>query len=105
MTLAGRRQVVVGHRMVRDGAQVALGYVLVPYPLGFVDARSLLVAPARLVDAVVAEGYESPAGAAHLAQLEALARESAGIPYEEYAQGVALLQGLAQEGGTHGGQA
>lgn len=52
--MGGRRYVVVGHRLVRDGDGVATDYLTVPYPLGFVGAESLQVLPASAVEAVVA---------------------------------------------------
>lgn len=102
--LGKRRFVVVGHRMVRDGVGVGVGYVLVPYPLGFVDVESLSVVPASLVGVgdVVAEGFANEAGERLLAELAELARVSAGIPYEEFTQGATLLAGLAREGGSDG---
>lgn len=95
-----RRYVVVGHRLVPDGAGMAAGYVLVPYPLGFVDADSLSVVAVRRVDKVVAEGFETAAGDAHLASVAALAQESAGLTAAEYEQGAQLLRAFAREGGA-----
>ena len=59
----GRRYVVVGHRLVRDGDGVATGYLTVPYPLGFVGAESLQVLPASAVEAVVASAPDATDGA------------------------------------------
>ena len=83
--------------MCRDGAQVGMGYVVVPYPLGFVGINSLSVVPARAVGRVAADGLMTDVGRAHLGELEKLARESEGISYNEYADNVLLLQGMAKE--------
>lgn len=84
--------------MTRDGEGTGIGYVLVPYPLGFVSSESLALVPASQATEVVAMGYANEAGDAYLAQCEELARESSDIPYEAYAHNVALLQQLAAEG-------
>lgn len=81
---------------------MAVGYVLVPYPLGFVGPESLSVVPASLVGQAVAEGYVADAGGRHLADLAELARATAGVPADEYAESLRLLRDFAQEGGTHG---
>ena len=90
--------VVISHRMTRDGAQMGVGYLCVPYPLGFVDQNSLLMIPASRVDSLIHEGFANEAGSQYLAQLEAVAQEVVGLPYHEYADSVLLLRGLAQEG-------
>ena len=102
VAIDGRRFVVIGQRLTRDGENVGAGYVLVPYPLGFVDADSLAVVPASRVSEIVAEGFESDTGADHLAQFEEFADALADTPYSEYASSVQLLQDFAREGGING---
>lgn len=87
--------------MTRDGFDAGMGYVVVPYPLGFVDAGSISLVPASSVQEVVAEGLASEAGDAHLEQLQELARAGEGIPYDEYEASVRLLRDFAQEGAAH----
>lgn len=100
-----RRYVVAGHRMTRDGEGMGIGYVVVPYPLGFVSADSLVLVPASQVSEIVAAGYANEVSDAYLARYDELAAESAEIPYEAYAHNVSLLQGLANEGLCQGGGA
>lgn len=95
-----RRYVVAGHRMTRSGFDVGMGYVLVPYPLGFTDANSISLVPVDAVHQIVTEGFANKAGIAHLAQLEELAQASEGISYEDYEASVRLLHYFAQEGGS-----
>lgn len=102
VAIGARRFVVVGHRLTRDGVTVGAGYALVPYPLGFVDAGSLTVAPASSVDEVVCAGYANEATAAYLEEFEALAQANADVPYDEYAESVRLLQDFAREEAHHG---
>lgn len=102
MAIDGKRYVVIGHRMTRDGEKVAAGYVLVPYPFGFADAQSLAVVPVGRVDELVAEGFKNDAASEHLAQFEGFAETLADTPYSEYASGVQLLQDFAKEGGLNG---
>lgn len=84
--------------MTQDGEGTGIGYVVVPYPLGFVSADSLALVPASQVTEAIAAGYANEAGDAYLARYDELAGESADIPYEAYAHNVTLLQGLASEG-------
>lgn len=102
LAVGERKFVVVGHRMTRDGDRVAAGYMVVPYPLGFVDADSLAVIPARAADALVAAGFANEAGTVYLERFEALAQASDGIAYEEYAESMRLLGDFVREGGQHG---
>lgn len=81
---------------------VGAGYVLVPYPLGFVDADSLTVVPASAVDEVVVAGFADQATTSYLAQFEALAQASAGIPYSEYVESERLLRDFAAQEVRHG---
>lgn len=101
VSIDDRRFVVIGHRMTREGEGVGAGYVLVPYPLGFVDANSLFEVPASRVGEVVAKGLSNDDGVAHVAQLEELAQAMGDITYAEYASGVQLLHDFAQEGGAN----
>lgn len=98
VTIGERRYVVAGHRLVRDGEGMGPGYVLVPYPLGFVGAESLALVAASQVGEVVHEGLATDDGTAYLEQFEALAAESASIPSEVFEYEATLLRGLAQEG-------
>lgn len=84
--------------MTREDDAVGLGYVVVPYPLGFVSADSISLVLADRVGEVVADGLTDEAGAAHLTQLEELVRANAGIPYEEYEASARLLRDFAREG-------
>ena len=93
-----RRYVVAGHRMTREGEGMGIGYVVVPYPLGFVGAESLALVPSSEVSEVVAAGYANEANDAYLDGYAALALESADIPFEAYAHTATLLRGLAAEG-------
>lgn len=93
-----RRYVVAGHRMTRDGEGTGIGYVMVPYPLGFVSSGSLALVSASQATEVVALGYDNEENDAYLTQFEELAHESSDIPYEAYAHNVALLESLAAEG-------
>ena len=102
LAVGERRFVVVGHRLTRDGEAMGAGYVLVPYPLGFVDAESLTVVPASAVDEVVCAGFADASTASYLSDFEALAQASAGIPYSEYAASVRLLRDFAREEAHHG---
>lgn len=101
VALGGRRYVVVGHRMAPDGERMGIGYVLVPYPLGFVDAESLSVVPASRVEDVVAEGYDAEPGERHLEGLAELAQATSDVPASEYAESLRLLHDFAQEGDAH----
>ena len=83
--------------MTRDGERLGVGYVVVPYPLGFVGEESLSLVPASAGSEVVAEGLSSEAGVDYLAQLEELARVEAETPYEAYAQGIALVREFVRE--------
>ena len=100
-----RRYVVAGHRMTRDGEHTGIGYVLVPYPLGFVESESLVLVSASQMGEVVAAGYANEAGDAYLAEFGKLAQASAGIPYEAYEHNMELLRGLAHEGLVQEGDA
>lgn len=102
MTIDARRFVVVGHRLTRDGELVGAGYVLVPYPLGFVDAQSLSVVPASAVDEVAQAGFSDAQTASYLAEFSALAQASADIPYDEYVASMRLLHDFAQKEVRHG---
>ena len=102
LAIGARRFVVVGHRMTPDGATTGAGYVLVPYPLGFVTTESLTVVPASVVDEVVSTGFSNDATATYLAEFEALARANAAVPFSEYAESVRLLQDFAREEAHHG---
>ena len=97
LSIGERRYVVVGHRMTRDGELVGPGYVVVPYPLGFVDADSLQVVPASEVGAVVGEGYVSDASDAYLSDFSALAEANSAIAYDEYVASARLLRDFARE--------
>ncbi len=101
LELDARRYVVVGHRITRDGEVMAPGYLVVPYPLGFVDPESIQVVPASAFGAVVHEGYANDEGDAYLEEFAALAEASAGVPYTEYEASVRLLADFAREEGGH----
>ena len=102
LVVGERRYVVVGHRMTRDGDHVGAGYLLVPYPLGFVDADSLQLVPASKTGAVLHAGLCNETGSAYLGAFEALATANEALSYEEYQSSVRLLHDFAaQEGGTH----
>ena len=94
-----QRFVVVGHRMTRDDQLVGLGYLVVPYPLGFVEMDNLTVIPASRVDALVCAGLDNKEGQDYLAELDAVVQQSAGMGYDDYADAVLLLKGLAENGG------
>lgn len=98
--VGARRLVVVGHRFVPDGDTVGVGYLLVPYPLGFVGTESLSVVPASRVTEVASEGLANEDGAAYLEELGELAQASTGIAQEEFEQATALLGALAAEKGA-----
>lgn len=97
LAIGEHRYVVIGHRIVRDGDQAGPGYVVVPYPLGFVDADSLATVPASAVDEVVSAGLANEASDAYLESFDALAQESAGIAYDEYLSSERLLADFARE--------
>lgn len=86
--------------MTRSGFDVGIGYMLVPYPLGFTNVNSISLVPVDAVHQIVAEGFSNKAGVVHLAQLEELAQVSEGISYEDYEASVRLLHDFAQEGGS-----
>lgn len=88
VAVRGRRFVVVGHRVTRDGGHAGLGYLVVPYPFGFVDGDSLSLMPATGVERVVRPGYRNELGDAYLAELDAIAERNAAIPYDDYADAV-----------------
>ena len=97
LAIGEHRYVVIGHRIVRDGERVGPGYVVVPYPLGFVDADSLATVPASAVDEVVSAGLASEASDTYLESFGALVQESAGISYDEYQASERLLADFARE--------
>ena len=88
VAVRGRRFVVVGHRVVRDGGHAGLGYLVVPYPFGFVDSDSLSLMPAAGVECVVRPGHRDDLGDTYLAELDAIAERNATIPYDDYADAV-----------------
>lgn len=102
LTCGERRFVVVGHRMTREEDRVAAGYVVVPYPLGFVDASSLSVVPAGKAGDLVDQGFANEDGAAYLEQFCDLATASEGIAFEEYTSSMRLLGDFVREEGQHG---
>ena len=89
--------VVVGHRLARDEDAIGLCYELVPYPLGFVNARSLSLMPASRVDDVVLEGLRTQQGDEYLADLRAALEAAEGVGYHEYADAVLAFQGYMNE--------
>ena len=100
VSIEDRRFVVIGHRMTRDGEGVGAGYVLVPYPLGFVDANSLFEVPASRVGEVVVKGFSNEDCVAHVAQFEEFAQQMADVSYDEFVSSVQLLHDFAEGGGA-----
>lgn len=89
--------VVIGHRMARDELNIGMCYILVPYPLGFVDASSLSLTPIGRVDTVLAQGYCPDAGMEYLDELSKLVEESEGIRYDDYADAVLSFKNYLKE--------
>ena len=102
LEIAGKRFVAVGHRVARDGDQMGLGYLVVPYPLGYVTPMSISLVPASAVSSVVHEGYANDQGASYLADFGNLVDQSAGIPASEYEASAKLLSDFMQKGGGNG---
>lgn len=88
--------------MARDGSHISPGYLLVPYPLGFIAASSLTLTPASHIDEVVSVGFVSPEGEDYLREFGAIADESDGMAYDEYADAVQAFRNyLREEAGSH----
>lgn len=102
VSIGERRFVVVGHRIAPDGETMGPGYLVVPYPLGFVDAESLSLVPASAVDAVAHSSYADAQGDAYLAEFRRLAEVTTGIPVAEYEASERLLADFAREEASHG---
>ena len=93
------RLVVIGHRMARDGESIGMCYLLVPYPLGFVDASSLSLTPASKIDEVVSRGYETDEGNEYLTGLQGMAESAKGVGYDDFADAVLSFNNYLKEKG------
>lgn len=77
LSVGGRRYVTVGYRVLGSDSGVAIGYLVVPYPLGFVGPQSLSEVAPSDVDVLVAEGYLNQVGEDYTSALAALLGEEA----------------------------
>lgn len=102
LTIGERRFVVVGHRVTRDGDHMGPGYLVVPYPLGYITPVSISLVPASSVVSVLHEGYADEQGSAYLAEFDELAQRSVDIPASEYEASERLISDFIQKGGGNG---
>ena len=84
--IAGRQFIVTGYQPIEDHSAVALAYVLLPYPMGFIRRDNFLLCPARSVEEVVSAGYMDERGERYLKNLEAFAESGKEADYEEFVQ-------------------
>lgn len=69
----GGAQMISGYRLIDDGGVVGVGYICVPYPLGFMDDDSIILVRATDVTQVYFEGHEDPSAQMLAKSLEELA--------------------------------
>lgn len=69
----GAIRMVCGYRLIDDAGKVGVGYILVPYPLGFIDRASITMTPASRVGQVFFEGSRSEEALTFIQPLEEIA--------------------------------
>ena len=92
----GAIRMVCGYRLIDDDGKIGVGYILVPYPLGFIDEGSVTMTPANRIGQAFFEGQRSEEALAFIRPLEEIANaceDSSGLEgYYQY-----ITDALGQE--------
>ena len=91
---------VVGHRLARDDQQIGLCYLLVPYPLGYINPQSLSITPAGKIDEVVFTGLTTNEGRDYLEALSSTLESAKGVAYHDYADAVLAFNSYLKDEGA-----
>lgn len=75
--------VVVGYRLHEEDGMACLAYLLIPYPLGYLDERSFCSAPIDVKHEVLFEGYLDETTQSYLARLANLNEKTKQVSYED----------------------
>lgn len=94
-----RKYVIAGYRpMEKDGA-VAVGYLLLPYPLGYLNKNGLFLCPAAQVEEVLFEGYQNERAGRFLESVQKLETEGKSADYGEFVGFMNAVKGKLKEQG------
>lgn len=66
-------RMVCGYRLIDDNGTIGVGYILVPYPFGFIDESSISMLPASRIGQVFSEGSRDEEALAFVQPLEEIA--------------------------------
>lgn len=97
--IKGRKFVVCGHRPLNDNGLFGMGYLLVPYPLGYTRPQSFSLVSAETEYPVVHEGYRNEDAEAIDQLLEQMRTYGRETSYDEV---VAVLERRAQGAAAEG---
>lgn len=89
----GTKLMVSGYRLVEDSGMVALAYVVLPYPLGYVSEGSVSLLSTEPKPTVVRGGFAGEGSDDLLQMLKKAREEGASTPFEDYASAMSQLYG------------
>ncbi len=75
--------VVAGYRLHEEGDMTGLAYLLIPYPLGYLDERSFCSSTIDIKHEVLFEGYADDVTRAYLMRLAELDEKARQASYED----------------------
>ncbi len=75
---------IAGYRPMERKESVVMGYILIPWPWGFLNRKKIWICPVSEIEEIVAEGYQNKAGDIFLEKIDRIERKGKDTNYREF---------------------
>lgn len=87
-----KKFIISGYRPIENSGNVAAGYMILPYPLGYINQNSIFICPVSSVEEVFFEGYQNERSERFLTYIEGIETEGVHADYAGFLEFLKLAR-------------